>query len=127
MNRTTRLSLIAVMLLATTALGIIGYKAMYPDVPPPPPKEEPVKDHPPPQIVYPEPKEPQPNPEYVRLQTNLKQHEQHCLQLGRESMTPTIVLDAKNQTNFDQRVQACWNLVKIEREYVTNFPAKTIQ
>jgi hypothetical protein len=125
MNRATRLSLIAVMFLATTALGIIGYKAMYPDLPPPPPKEQP--DHPPPQIVYPQPKEPQPNPEYAKLQADLKRHEEHCLQLGREAMTPTIVLDAKNQANFDQRTQACWNLVKIEKEYVTNFPAKTIQ
>jgi hypothetical protein len=78
-------------------------------------------------LLFPAPTEPQPNPEYVKLQADLKQHEQHCLQLGKESMAPIIVLDAKSQTNFDQRTQACWNLVKIEREYVTNFPAKTIQ
>jgi hypothetical protein len=124
MNRTTRLSLIAVMLLATTALGIIGYKAMYPDVPPPPPKEEPVKDHPPPQIVYPEPKEPQPNPYYQKLVADLEHHEQHCLALGKQS---TIVLEAKSQTQAEQQARECWNLVKIEREYVKDFPAKTIQ
>jgi len=122
MNRTTRLSLIAVMLLATTALGIIGYKAMYPDLPPPPPKEEP--NHPPPQIVYPEPKEPLPNPEYIKLQVELKLHEQRCWQMGKETV---IVLESKSQTNLNQRIQDCWNLVKIEREYATNFPAKTIQ
>jgi clan AA aspartic protease (TIGR02281 family) len=36
MNRTVRLSVIGVMLLSTTALGLIGWKAMNPELPPPP-------------------------------------------------------------------------------------------
>jgi hypothetical protein len=120
MNRATRLSLIAVMLLATSALGIMGYKAMHPELPPIP---EPVP-HPPPQTVYPEPKEPKPNPYYLELQANLDRHERRCLELGKQSI---IVLDAKSQTQAEQQARDCWNLVKTEREYVTNFPAKTIQ
>jgi hypothetical protein len=120
MNRVTRLSLIAVMLLATSALGILGYKAMNP-----PPTPDPVQlPHPPPQTVYPEPKEPKPNPYYLELQANLDRHERRCLELGKQSV---IVLEAKSQTQAEQQARECWNLVKIEREYVTNFPAKTIQ
>jgi hypothetical protein len=121
MNRATRLSLIAVMLLATSALGIIGYKSMYPDLPSPPPVQIP---HPPPQTVYPEPKEPKPNPYYLELQANLDRHERRCLELGKQSI---IILDAKSQTQAEQQARECWNLVKTEREYVTNFSAKTIQ
>ena len=117
MNRTTRLSLIAVMLLSTSALGIMGYNAMHPAVTPPSPS------HPPPQpIEMPEPAGPKPNPRHQQLQADLERHERHCLQLGKQS---TIVV--QNQTQIAQRVQGCWTLVKAEREYVTNFPAKTIQ
>jgi hypothetical protein len=124
MNRTTRLSLIAVMLLATTALGIVGYNAMRPPAPPPEPKEEPRL--PPPQpAVYPE--APRPNPVYVELQVNFERHQQHCLQLGSMQMEAVIVLDSKSQTAFEQRIRECWNLLEIERKYVENFPAKTIQ
>ena len=118
MNRTTRLSLIAVMLLATTALGTMAYKAIYPDLPPAP---EPVKEaHPPPQ----KPSEPKPNPYYQKLVVDLERHERHCLELGKQSV---IVLEAKSQTQAEQQARECWNLVKIEREYVKDFPAKTIQ
>jgi hypothetical protein len=124
MNRATRLSLIAVMLLATTALGIVGYNAMRPPAPPPEPKEEPRL--PPPQpAVYPE--APRPNPVYVELQVNFERHQQHCLQLGSMQMEAVIVLDSKSQTAFEQRIRECWNLLEIERKYVENFPAKTIQ
>jgi len=118
MNRATRLSLIAVMLLATTALGTIGYKTMYPDLPPAAaPAPEPVKEAQPPK-----PPEPKPNPYYEKLKADLERHERHCLELGR----PIIVLDAKNRAQVEQQARECWNAVKIEREYVTNFPAKTI-
>jgi hypothetical protein len=126
MNRTTRLSLIAVMLLAATALGVIAYTAMNPPTLPPPPKEEP--QQPPPQpAVYPE--APRPNPVYVELQVNFERHQQHCLQLGSMQMEAVIVLDSKSQsqTTADQRVKECWSLLEIERKYVENFPAKTIQ
>jgi hypothetical protein len=119
MNRTTRLSLIAVMLLATSALGIIGYKAMHPELPPATP-ELPAPP-PPPQTAA--PKQPLPNPYYQKLVANLDQHERYCLQLGNEAMT---VLDAKT-TERGQRSRDCWSLVNTEREYVKNFPAKTIQ
>jgi hypothetical protein len=119
MNRTTRLSLIAVMLFATTALGILGWNAMHPPQIAAPPA------HPPPQpIEIPEPAGPKPNPDYVRLQADLEQHEKHCLKLGKQA---TIVLSSQNQSQVEQRVRECWNLVKIEREYVKDFPAKTIQ
>jgi len=120
MNRATRLSLIAVMLLATTALGTIGYKTMYPDLPPAPaPAPEPVKEAQPPK-----PPEPKPNPYYQKLVVDLERHERHCLELGKQSV---IVLEAKSQTQAEQQARECWNLVKIEREYVKDFPAKTIQ
>jgi len=118
MNRTTRLSLIAVMLLSATALGIMGYKAMYPDLPPAP---EPVKEA---QPLIPKPSQPKPNPYYQKLVVDLDRHERHCLQLGKQSV---IVVEPKSQTQAEQQARECWNLVKIEREYVTNFPAKTIQ
>jgi hypothetical protein len=108
------------MLLATSALGIIGYKAMYPDLPPPP---VPIP-HPPPQTVYPEPKEPKPNPYYQKLVADLDRHERRCWELGKQSI---IILDAASQKQADQQSRECWNLVKIEREYVKDFPAKTIQ
>ena len=117
MNRATRLSLIAVMLLAASALGIMGWNAMNPSQPtvsipePPPP-------------VQPRPVQPRPNPEYEKLQADLDQHERRCLQLVKQA---TIVLSSQSQSQAEQRVKECWNLVKIEREYVTNFPAKTIQ
>jgi hypothetical protein len=117
MNRATRLSLIAVMLLATSAFGIMGWNAMHPSQPtvsipePPPP-------------VQPRPVQPRPNPEYEKLQADLDQHERRCLQLVKQA---TIVLSSQSQSQVEQRVKECWNLVKIEREYVTNFPAKTIQ
>jgi hypothetical protein len=124
MNRATRLSLIAVMLLATTALGIVGYNTMRPPAPPPEPKEEPRL--PPPQpAVYPE--APKMNPVYLELQVNFERHQQHCLQLGSMQMEAVIVLDSKSQTTFEQRIRECWNLLEIERKYVENFPAKTIQ
>ena len=117
MNRATRLSLIAVMLLAASALGIMGWNAMNPSQPtvsipePPPP-------------VQPRPVQPRPNPEYEKLQADLDQHERRCLQLVKQA---TIVLSSQSQSQAEQRVKECWNLVKIEREYVINFPAKTIQ
>src|SRR5262249_40061052 len=105
MNRPTRLSLIAVMLLATTALGTMGYKAMDPDFPPAP---EPVKEaQPQPQPL--KPSEPKPNPYYQRLVADLDRHERHCLQLGKQSV---IVLEAKSQTQAEQQARECWNLVK---------------
>jgi hypothetical protein len=122
MNRATRLSLIAVMLLAATALGAMAYKAIYPDLPPAP---EPVKEaHPPPRTLIPEPSEPKPNPYYQKLVVDLERHERHCLELGKQSV---IVLEAKSQTQAERQARECWNLVKIEREYVKDFPAKTIQ
>jgi hypothetical protein len=121
MNRTMRLSLIAVMLFATTALGIIGWNAMHPPLPPP--LEPPGPSHPPPQPV--EIPEPRSNPEYERLQADLEAHEQRCLQLVKQA---TILLPSQNnQSPAEQRVKECRNLVEIEREYVKNFPAKTIQ
>ena len=44
-------------------------------------------------------------------------------------MEAVIVLDSKSQsqTTADQRVKECWSLLEIERKYVENFPAKTIQ
>jgi hypothetical protein len=118
MNRATRLSLIAVMLLATTALGTIGYKTMYPDLPPAPVKET----HSPPPA--PKPSEPKPNPEYQKLLADLDQHERRCLQLVKQA---TILLNSQSQSQAEQRVRECWNLVEIERKYVKDFPAKTIQ
>ena len=114
MNRITRLSLIATMLLSTTVLGVLGYHAMYPELPPSVPPPE-AKSEPP------KPKEPKPNPYYQELQANLDRHERYCLQLGKES---TIVLSNQNQN--ESRAKDCWNLVKLEREYVTNYPTKTI-
>jgi hypothetical protein len=117
MNRATRLSLIAVMLLATSAFGIMGWNAMHPSQPtvsipePPPP-------------VQPRPVQPRPNPEYEKLQADLDQHERRCLQLVKQ---PIIVLPGQNQSRTEQQVKECLNLVKIEREYVKDFPAKTIQ
>jgi clan AA aspartic protease (TIGR02281 family) len=60
MSPTLRYSVIAVMLLSTTALGIIAYHAMNPP-PPPAPKEE----APPPVVVIPEPPVLEPPKEWV--------------------------------------------------------------
>jgi hypothetical protein len=120
MNRTIRLSLIAVMLLATFMLGILGWNAMYPSLPPP--SEPPGPSHPPPQPV--EIPEPRLNPEYEKLQADLEAHERRCLQLVKQA---TILLPSQSQNPAEQRVKECRNLVEIEREYVKNFPAKTIQ
>jgi hypothetical protein len=122
MNRTTRLSLIAVMLLATSALGILGWNAMHPPQPASAPPS-----HPPPQPIEIFEDKPRPNPEYEKLQADLKEHERRCLLLVKQA---TIVLPSQNQNNqspAEQRVKECRNLVEIEREYVKNFPAKTIQ
>jgi len=117
MSRTTRLSLIAVMLLATTALGIMGWNAMHPAQPEP---ELRIRPQP---VEIPEPKEPKPNPYYQKLQADLEHHEKHCLMLSKQS---TIVYSSQNHP-AQQQVTECWNLVKIEKEYVTNYPNKTIQ
>jgi len=117
MNRATRLSLIAVMLLATTALGTIGYKTMYPDLPPAPVKET----YSPPPV--PKPSEPKLNPEYQKLLADLDQHERRCLALVKQA---TILLP-QSQNQAEQRVRECWNLVEIERKYVTNYPNKEIK
>jgi hypothetical protein len=119
MNRTMRLSLIAVMLFASTALGIIGWNAMQPPLLAP----EPALHAPPQPVEIPEDK-PRPNPEYKRLEADLNQHERRCLQLVKQA---TILLSPQSQSQAEQRVKECWNLVKIEQEYVKNFPAKTIQ
>jgi hypothetical protein len=121
MNRTTRLSIIAVMLLATSALGIISWTVMHPPLPP-----EPALHAPPQPMEIPEDKS-RPNPEYKKLEADLKEHERRCLLLVKQA---TIVLPSQNQNNqspAEQRVKECRNLVEIEREYVKNFPAKTIQ
>lgn len=121
MNRATRLSLIAVMLLATTALGIISYKSMYPDQPVQEQKQE-VKQEPA------KPAQPRPNPEYEKLKADLEQHDRHCLQLTKQA---TILLGSQNQNQgrgqAEQRVTECRNLVEIERKYVENFPNKEIK
>jgi hypothetical protein len=109
--------MIAVMLLATTALGIIAYNNMYPA------QQEQKKDDPPVVISPPVPAKPKPNPEYEQFKAELEQHEKHCLKLGKQA---TIVLSSQSQSQA-QRVKECWDLVKIEREYVKDFPAKTIQ
>jgi hypothetical protein len=114
MNRTTRLSLIAVMLLATSALGIMGWNAMHPSQPAPEPAP----------VSAPTPTQPRPNPEYEKLQADLNAHERRCLQLVKQA---TIVLNPQSQSQAEQRVKECWNLVEIERKYVKDFPAKTIQ
>src|SRR5262245_46277764 len=62
MSRTLRLSIIAVMLLSTTALGIIGYNQLNPPPPPAPPPPEPA---PTPVIVQPAPEPPAPEPVVV--------------------------------------------------------------
>ena len=117
MNRTTRLSIIAVMLLATTALGIMGWNAMHPSQPAPEqPKSAPVPT--------PTPTQPRPNPDYEKLQADLDKHERRCLQLVKQAI---IVLPSQNQSRVEQQVKECWNLVEIERKYVKDFPAKTIQ
>jgi hypothetical protein len=118
MNRTTRLSLIAVMLLATSALGILSWNVMHPSQPVPAPS------HPPPQPVEIPEDKPRPNPYYQQLEVDLEQHERRCLQLVKQA---TIILNSQSQSQAEQRVKECWNLVKIEREYVKDFPAKTIQ
>jgi hypothetical protein len=121
MNRTTRLSVITVMLLATTALGIMGWNAMHPK------QEEPKKEEPAP-ISMPVPAKPKPNPEYERLKAELEQHDKRCLQLAKQA---TILLGSQNQNQgrgqAEQRLTECRNLADIERKYVENFPAKTIQ
>jgi hypothetical protein len=122
MNRTTRLSIIAVMLLSASALGIMGWNAMHP--PQPAPEPEPIWHAPSQPVEIPEPRL---NPEYEKLQADLEAHERRCLQLVKQA---TIVLPSQNQNNqsqAEQRVKECWNLVKIEQDYVKNFPAKTIQ
>jgi hypothetical protein len=119
MNRVTRLSMIAVMALSTTALGILGWNAMYPRQPV---VEQPKLDHPPPQPIEIPDTTPKPNPEYVKLQEDLKKHEQHCLALSKQT---TIIVRPQSQTG-DQSVQTCWNLVKVEKDYVEKFPDKTI-
>ena len=120
MNRATRLSLIAVMLLATSALGILGWNAMHP----PQPAPEPAPVSAPVPVPAPTPTQPRPNPEYEKLQADLDKHERRCLQLVKQA---TILLNSQSQSQAEQRVKECWNLVKIEQEYVKNFPAKTIQ
>jgi hypothetical protein len=121
MNRITRLSMIAVMLLATTALGIMGWNAMHPK------QEEPKKEEPP-VISLPAPAKPKANPEYERLKADLEQHEKHCLKLAKQA---TILLGSQNQNQSrgqaEQRVTECRNLVEIERKYVENFPEKEIK
>ena len=67
---------------------------------------------------------PRPNPEYEKLQADLKDHERRCLQLVKQA---TIVLSSQSQSQAEQRVKECWNFVEIERKYVKDFPAKTIQ
>ena len=105
------------MLLATTALGIMGWNAMHPSQPAPEqPKSAPV--------ATPTPTQPRPNPEYEKLQADLDQHERRCLQLVKQA---TILLNSQSQSQVEQRVRECWNLVEIERKYVKDFPAKTIQ
>src|SRR5262245_51311031 len=105
MNRITRLSLIAVMLLATSALGILGWNAMHPSQPAPEPA--PVSAP----VPAPTPAQPRPNPEYEKLQADLKEHERRCLLLVKQA---TIVLPSQNQNNqspAEQRVKECRNLV----------------
>jgi hypothetical protein len=122
MNRLTRLSMIIVLALATTALGIMGWNAMHPS-----PTSEPVLHAPPQPVEIPE-ASPRPNPEFEKLQADLSQHERRCLQLVKQA---TILLNAQSQnqsqSQAEQRVKECWNLVKIEQDYVKNFSAKTIQ
>jgi|SRR5262245_27744241 len=116
MNRATRLSLIAVMLLATTALGILSYKSMFPDAPEPKRQEESKREEPP-------LRQPQRNPEYTKLENDLKAHERRCLDLAKQA---TIILPSPILSAAQQRVKECQELLKIERDYVTNFPDKTI-
>src|SRR5262249_24713751 len=118
MSRTTRLLLIAVLALASTALGIIGWNAMHPSQPTPEPAPA-VTPAP-----APTPAQPRPNPDYEKLQADLDKHERRCLQLVKQA---TSLLNSQSQSQAEQRVKECWNLVKIEQEYVKNFPAKTIQ
>ena len=106
------------MLLATTALGIMGWNAMHPSqpAPDPVPKSAPAPT--------PTPTQPRPNPDYEKLQADLDKHERRCLQLVKQA---TILLNSQSQGQVEQRVRECWNLVEIERKYVKDFPAKTIQ
>jgi hypothetical protein len=67
--------MIAVMLLASIALGILGWNAMHPQQEETR-KEETRKEEPV------QPAKPQPNPEYVKLQEDLAEHERHCMRLG---------------------------------------------
>ena len=120
MNRGTRLALIAVMLLATSALGIMGWNVMHPFQPTP----EPAPALTPAPAPAPTPAQPRPNPDYENLQADLDKHERRCLQLVKQA---TILLNSQSQSQAEQRVKECWNLVKIEQEYVKNFPAKTVQ
>ena len=115
MSRTTRLSLIVVMFLATSALGILGWNAMHPPQLAPEPGPAPAPAPAP---------QPRPNPEYERLQADLDQHERRCLQLVKQAV---IIISPQSQSQVEQRVKECWNLVEIERKYVKDFPAKTIQ
>jgi len=119
MNRATRLSLIAVMLLATTALGSIAYKSMYPDQPPPPPKTSTEE-------ARPKPSEPKPNPEYQKLLADLKTHEQHCLWLSKQATILLPPSQSQGQSVAELRLRECQNLTKVERQYVENFPDKTL-
>jgi hypothetical protein len=115
MNRATRLSLIAVMLLSTSMLGILGWNAMHPAQPEP--KQEPTKQE------QPAPAQPRSNPEFEKLQADLVAHERHCVQLAKQA----TILVSQGQSQAKQRVEECRTLVEIERKYVENFPAKTIQ
>jgi hypothetical protein len=54
----------------------------------------------------------------------MDKHERRCLQLVKQA---TILLNSQSQSQVEQRVRECWNLVEIERKYVKDFPAKTIQ
>src|SRR5689334_4187650 len=101
MNRTTRLSVIAVLLLSTTALGIMGWNAMHPSQPTP----EPAPALSP--APAPTPAQPRPNPEYEKLQADLDKHERRCLHLVKQA---TILLNSQSQSQTEQRVRECWNL-----------------
>ena len=119
MNRATRLSLIAVMLLASSALGILGWRAMHPTEVKQEQKQEEQKQEP-----KQEPAQPRPNPEYEQLKADLDQHERRCLQLAKQAV---IIISPQSQSQTEQRVKECWNLVEIERKYVTNYPNKEIK
>src|SRR5262245_15054905 len=119
MSSTLRLSVIAVMLLATTALGIMAWNTMHPK------QAEAKKEEPP--IVVREPSKPKPNPKYEQLLRELAEHEQHCLHLTKQA---TILVGSQNQNQnrgqSEQRVTECRNLLEMERKYVENFPKKEI-